>query len=114
MYSAPHARAAEIEATRVIWNAHRLDVLTTLAKEPGGFTYTELQYEVVKSSGTNLILQELMKEQLISYDERARRYFSTDLGKRVSAAAEALLKLLRPTGLDNKVARLQAPIDAGQ
>jgi DNA-binding HxlR family transcriptional regulator len=86
----PHGRPPALNALQVLAKSHRLDVLKALSNATGGLAYAQIQYEVVKTSGTNLVLDELVHFGFVAYKDETASYTITPAGRRVISLAEAL------------------------
>ncbi|HTP54461.1 MAG TPA: hypothetical protein VML94_05835 [Thermoplasmata archaeon] len=87
----PHGEAPAVTIERVIWKRHRMDVLQALARRPAGMRYTEIQYEIVRSSATDLILQELKAVGLVEW--RDEIYYATPSGKKIASVGEVVAEV---------------------
>jgi hypothetical protein len=86
-----HGQAPELLLERVIWKKHRMDVLRALARRPAGMRYTEIQYDIVKGSATDLILQELIHVGLAEWRESL--YYATPAGKKIASVGDLVAEV---------------------
>jgi DNA-binding IclR family transcriptional regulator len=68
-----------------------MDVLRALARKPTGMRYTEIQYDVVRGSATDVILRELIQVGLAEW--RADLYFITAAGKKIASVGEVVAEV---------------------
>ena len=84
----PRGQPAPVSLAKVMGKAHRVDILRALASAEAGLTYGEIDLDITRRSGTNLILNELCIVGLVVW--KTDRYHITSAGKKSLAAAEAL------------------------
>jgi hypothetical protein len=65
-----------------------MDVLRALARRPAGMRYTDIQYDVVRGSATDVILTELRQVGLV--DWRDELYFITAAGRKIASVGEVV------------------------
>jgi hypothetical protein len=87
----PRGRPPELTIERVIWKKHRMDVLRALVRRPAGMRYTEIQYDVVRGSATDTILNELIQVGLAEW--KAELYYITAAGKKVASAGDIVAEV---------------------
>jgi len=87
----PRGQPAELTIERVIWKKHRMDVLRALAHRPAGMRYTEIQYDVVRGSATDVILQELIQVGLAEWKDEL--YYITPSGKKIASVGEVVAEV---------------------
>jgi len=68
-----------------------MNVLRALAKRPAGMRYTDIQYDVVKGSATDVILQELIHVGLAEW--RDDLYYITGAGKKIASVGEVVAEI---------------------
>jgi hypothetical protein len=87
----PRGQAPELTIERVIWKRHRMDVLRALARRPTGMRYTEVQYDVVRGSATDVILRELVQVGLAEW--RDELYYITPAGKKIASVGDVVAEV---------------------
>lgn len=77
---------------KVLSRRHVPEILEALmTRQEKGLTYTEIQYNVVKSSGTSLLLKSMMEYNLVTTEEN--RYRITKTGVEAIELTRSLLTL---------------------
>ena len=89
---------------RIVGRAHVLDILRLLEESPKGVPYTRIHYQVVRTSSTAALLEELQNLGLISKVDS--NFTATSAGVSMLRAGEQLEKL--SAGVDR---RGSAPVD---
>lgn len=84
----PRGQPVELTVERVIWKAHRADVLKALSKAPEGLQHRVIQYDVVRGSAASTILREFVGLGLVEW--RDDLYFITQKGKDALSAVDRL------------------------
>lgn len=75
----------------LLGKAHRLDVLRTLSKVRTGLTYSQILYDVVRTSSANRVLRDLVEGGLA--EKRNGEYWITEDGSDALSLAEGLVEL---------------------
>jgi hypothetical protein len=73
-----------------------MDVIRALAVRPAGMRYSEIQYDIVKGSATDVILHELTRVGLAEWKDNL--YFATPAGKKIASIGQLVAELGAASG----------------